>query len=96
MMLYDIVMTTLLVSATVGGIWASRQMSKAAKEGKLCVIGKVRIGMDDSDRIDWLAANHSRLQDVYWRLENEEGTLRDAIDFFVRIDESARHTQLDS
>jgi hypothetical protein len=40
-MLYDIVMIALIVASASGAIWASRQMSKAAKEGKLHVIGIV-------------------------------------------------------
>jgi hypothetical protein len=39
--------------------------------------------MDDAMRMDWLAANPSRLQDVYWRLQNEGGTLREAIDYVI-------------
>jgi hypothetical protein len=41
--------------------------------------------MDDSSRIDWLAANPARLQDVYWRLQNDGmgGTLREAIDYVI-------------
>jgi hypothetical protein len=37
--------------------------------------------MSDSQRLDWLYANTQRLKDVYWRIENEGGTVRDAIDF---------------
>jgi hypothetical protein len=37
----------------------------------------------DRDRLDWLKFN-SRLQDVYWRIENEGGTVREAIDWFMR------------
>jgi hypothetical protein len=51
--------------------------------------------MDDSDRIDWLAANRNALKDVYWRLENEDTTIREAIDFFVRNRELKRHFELD-
>jgi len=39
--------------------------------------------MDDAMRLDWLAANPARLQDVYWRRENEGGTLREAIDWLA-------------
>jgi len=63
------------------------QISKAAKEGKLRVMGVTTVRsserMDDSDRIDWLAANRERLEDIYWRLLNEGGTLREAIDYFA-------------
>ena len=95
-MLYDIVMVTLLLASTAGAIWASKQMSKAAKEGKLHVIGIVtrETRMDDSDRIDWLAANRDALKDVYWRLENEDETIRQAIDFFVRV-RNERHSSVD-
>jgi hypothetical protein len=37
--------------------------------------------MSDSQKLDWLNANTQRLKDVYWRIENEGGTVRDAIDF---------------
>jgi hypothetical protein len=37
--------------------------------------------MSDSQRLDWLDANAQRLKDVYWHIENEGGTVRDAIDF---------------
>jgi hypothetical protein len=42
--------------------------------------------MGDPERLDWLAANPSRLQDVYWRLQNEDDSLREAIDYFMRQD----------
>jgi hypothetical protein len=96
-MLYDIIMVTVIIVAGAGAIWASAQMRKAAKEGKLHVIGIVtrETYMDDSDRIDWLAANRGALKDVYWRLENEDTTIREAIDFFVRRDAPKRNSGLD-
>lgn len=39
--------------------------------------------MNDSERLDWLAALTSRLQDVYWRVENEGETVREAIDWLA-------------
>jgi hypothetical protein len=42
-MLYDIIMTTLIVSLTAGMIWVNLKISKAAKEGKIKYTGKVRI-----------------------------------------------------
>jgi hypothetical protein len=94
--LYDVVITLLIVVGLGLSAWASLEMEKARKAGKIRYIGRVRIGMDDSDRIDWLAANRGRLKDVYWRLENEDTTIREAIDFFVRVNESERRSRLDS
>ena len=42
-MLYEIIMTGLSVTAATGSIWASLKISKAAKEGRIRYIGKVRI-----------------------------------------------------
>lgn len=39
--------------------------------------------MTDEERLDWLDDNHTRLQDVYWRMENEGCSLRDAIDWLA-------------
>jgi hypothetical protein len=44
----------------------------------------------DYARLEWLGKYNSRLQDVYWRIENESGTVRDAIDFFLGIEERER------
>jgi hypothetical protein len=41
-MIYDVTMIALIVVSTAGVIWASRKINKAAKEGKLRVIGIVR------------------------------------------------------
>ena len=41
-MLYDVVITVLAATGIVGAIWASRQLSKAAREGKLYVVGIVK------------------------------------------------------
>jgi len=38
----------------------------------------------DPERLDWLAANPDRLQDVYSRLLDEDDTLREAIDYFMQ------------
>jgi hypothetical protein len=35
--------------------------------------------MSDSEIIDWLDQVPDRLQDVYWHMENEGGTVRDAV-----------------
>lgn len=37
----------------------------------------------DSERLDWLNANDSRLQDIYWHIQNEGGDLRSAIDYVI-------------
>jgi len=86
-MLYDAAMIALIVTATAAAIWAGQQMSKAAKEGKLYVIGVMtkETRMDDSDRIDWLAANPDMLQGVRWRMQSQGNTLREAIDFLARM-----------
>jgi len=34
---------------------------------------------DDSALLDWLESDDSRLQDVYWRIQNEGINVRDAI-----------------
>jgi hypothetical protein len=39
----------------------------------------------DAERIDYLNANTQRLGEVYWRIENEGGTVRDAIDWFIDV-----------
>ncbi len=39
--------------------------------------------MSDKERLDWLEKT-SRLQDVYWRIENEGGSVRDAIDWLAK------------
>jgi hypothetical protein len=36
--------------------------------------------MNDKQRLDWLAKVPERLREVYWRLENEDEQLREAID----------------
>ena len=96
-MFYNIVMAALIIACFVGVWWASRQIAKAAREGNLHVIGIAtrETRMDDSDRIDYLAANRGVLNDVYWRLENEDTTIREAIDFFVRRDATKRNSGLD-
>jgi len=35
--------------------------------------------MTDSEIIAWLDQSRDRLQDVYWHMENEGGTVRDAV-----------------
>lgn len=47
------------------------------------------MAVSDAERLDWLKYN-SRLQDVYWRIENEGGTVREAIDWFME-QEKAQH-----
>jgi len=86
-MLYNICILTFIILSATGAIWASMQISKAAKEGKLRVMGVTTIRssrLTDSDRIDWLASNPERLEEIYWRLLNEGDTMREAIDYFVR------------
>lgn len=55
------------------------------------VVGTVEavMAVSDAERLDWLKYN-SRLQDVYWRIENEGGTVREAIDWFME-QEKAQH-----
>jgi hypothetical protein len=43
--------------------------------------------MMDTERLDWLGADASRLQDVYWRMQNEDESLREAIDALVAMSE---------
>lgn len=42
-MLYDIVMTALIVGLTAGSIWTTLKINKAVKEGRIRYLGKVRI-----------------------------------------------------
>lgn len=51
--------------------------------------------MDDSDRIDWLAANWDRLGETYWRLQNEGGTIREAIDWLAQRQKNERSSGVD-
>jgi len=42
---------------------------------------------EDTTRVDWLeAASTERLENVRWRIENEGGTVREAIDWFRQRD----------
>lgn len=43
-MLYDIIIASLISISTVGMVWASLKINKAAREGKIRCIGKVKIG----------------------------------------------------
>jgi hypothetical protein len=43
----------------------------------------------DEDRIDWLEAHSDRLEDVRGRVNNEGGSVRDAIDWFMKEAKSA-------
>jgi hypothetical protein len=43
--------------------------------------------MTDTERIDWLAAEDTRLEDVRYRMANEEETLREAVDALASMDE---------
>jgi|SRR5271170_4399277 len=81
---YDITMGILFFGGSAGAIWSSYCLSKAVKEGKYRVIG-VSIGMsdrlNDTDRIDWIAANRDKMPDVYWRMGvTTETTFRNAVD----------------
>jgi len=42
--------------------------------------------MSDGEMLDWLEQDTDRLTDVYWHMENEGGTIREAIEFFNRED----------
>jgi hypothetical protein len=94
-MLYNIFIITLMIVGIGGTLWASIELEQARKTGKIRVIGKVRIGVDDSDRIDWLAANWARLKETYWRLENEGGTIREAIDWLAEAQKNERSVGVD-
>ena len=39
--------------------------------------------MTDTERVDWLNADDEHLRDVYWRIQNEGGNVRDAIDWLA-------------
>lgn len=45
----------------------------------------VQIPETDQERIEWLQADTSRLQDVYWYIQNEDGTVRQAIDKLAEL-----------
>ena len=38
----------------------------------------------DEDRLNWLNERTERLREVYWRIENEGGTVREAIDWLTK------------
>lgn len=40
--------------------------------------------MSDSDRLDWLEADESRLEDVRGRVNNEGASIREAIDWLAQ------------
>ena len=40
--------------------------------------------MSDMEMLDWLQADNQRLQYVYWRRENEDCSIRAAIEWLVR------------
>jgi hypothetical protein len=50
-MLYDIFIVVLGSVGIVMTLWASFKINKAAKEGKIRYIGKVRIGRQRQDRL---------------------------------------------
>lgn len=41
--------------------------------------------LTDTARLNWLAERPERLREVYWRLENEGESLREAIDALIRL-----------
>jgi|SRR5271170_1243194 len=99
---YDIVMTTFVLVSITGAIWANHQVSKAAKEGKLRVMG-VHLERyagrweqkpdteQDTERIDWIAANRDKMPDVYWRMGvTTETTFRNAVDIIMTDPEARR------
>jgi hypothetical protein len=43
--------------------------------------------MTDAEVLNWFDANTDRLQDVYWHIENEGGTVRDAVQALSEMDE---------
>jgi hypothetical protein len=47
----------------------------------------------DTERLNWLEKDNSNLQDVYWHIENEEGTVREAIDWFMTERDNARRNE---
>ena len=38
----------------------------------------------DAARLEWLGERTERLREVYWRIENEGGTVREAIDWLQK------------
>lgn len=40
--------------------------------------------MSDTDCLNWLEQNPTRLQDVYWRVQNENETVRQAIEWLSK------------
>jgi len=46
----------------------------------------------DAERIDWLGRRIERCREVYWHIENEGGTVREAIDWLTEAqrDEDTR------
>jgi len=43
--------------------------------------------MNDTERMDWLAADDTRLEDVRFRMANENELIREAIDALASLDE---------
>ena len=41
--------------------------------------------IDDGERLAWLEANHMRLEDVRGHVNNEGGTVRQAIDWLRKV-----------
>jgi hypothetical protein len=39
--------------------------------------------MKDNERMDWLEADHNRLEDIRWYVINENATVREAIDYLT-------------
>lgn len=47
----------------------------------------------DADRLDWLQTDwEQHLQDIRWHVINEDGTVRDAIDYFMDMADQQRGT----
>lgn len=40
--------------------------------------------LTDEYILNWLDANTGRLEDVYWHIQNEGGTVREAVEFFAK------------
>ena len=62
------------------GTWHHRALRPLPRPPRACYTSDMK---DDTERLDWLDADTGRLQDVYWRIENEGGSARDAIDWFA-------------
>lgn len=53
--------------------------------------------MTDTERLDWLSRDNVRLEDVRYRMENEQETIREAIDALKEmVDEMVGESELNA